>query len=182
MGCGTGYAIGAALSTGKKVLYIGGDSAFGFDGMEVEVACRYQLPITFVVLNNGGIYRGDFENLGADGDPSPLTLTYNAHYEKVLEAFGGKGYYATTPEEVERMVGEAVESGKPSFVHVQIAQYAGKESGNIGALNPKPVVGASLIPKSPCTTTRPALACSASAVGMTCGRANGGMRAPTFSA
>ena len=142
MGCGTGYAIGAALSTGKKVLYIGGDSAFGFDGMEVEVACRYQLPITFVVLNNGGIYRGDFENLGADGDPSPLTLTYNAHYEKVLEAFGGKGYYATTPEEVERMVGEAVESGKPSFVHVQIAQYAGKESGNIGALNPKPVVGA----------------------------------------
>ena len=95
-----------------------------------------------VVLNNGGIYRGDFENLGADGDPSPLTLTYNAHYEKVLEAFGGKGYYATTPEEVERMVGEAVESGKPSFVHVQIAQYAGKESGNIGALNPKPVVGA----------------------------------------
>ena len=40
------------------------------------------------------------------------------------------------------MVGEAVESGKPSFVHVQIAQYAGKESGNIGALNPKPVVGA----------------------------------------
>lgn len=90
MGCGTGYAIGAALSTGKKVLYIGGDSAFGFDGMEVEVACRYQLPITFVVLNNGGIYRGDFENLGADGDPSPLTLTYNAHYEKVLEAFGVK--------------------------------------------------------------------------------------------
>ena len=150
MGCGTGYAIGAALSTGKKVLY------------------------------NGGIYRGDFENLGADGDPSPLTLTYNAHYEKVLEAFGGKGYYATTPEEVERMVGEAVESGKPSFVHVQIAQYAGKESGNIGALNPKPVVGA--LVDSEVTMYDYATACSASAVGMTCGRANGGMRAPTFSA
>lgn len=141
MGCGTGYAIGAAVSTGKRVLYVGGDSAFGFDGMEVEVACRYDLPITFVVLNNGGIYRGDFENLGSDGDPSPLTLTYDAHYEKMIEAFGGRGYYATTPEEVERMVGEAVESGHPCFVHVQIAQYAGKESGNIGALNPKPVVG-----------------------------------------
>lgn len=141
MGCGTGYAIGAAVSTGKKVLYVGGDSAFGFDGMEVEVACRYNLPITFVVLNNGGIYRGDFENLGNDGDPSPLALTYEAHYEKMIEAFGGKGYYATTPEDVEKMVEEAVKSGRPSFVHVQIAQYAGKESGNIGALNPKPVVG-----------------------------------------
>lgn len=105
------------------------------------MACRYNLPITFVVLNNGGIYRGDFENLGNDGDPSPLTLTYEAHYEKMIEAFGGKSYYATTPEDVEKMVEEAVKSGRPSFVHVQIAQYVGKESGNIGALNPKPVVG-----------------------------------------
>lgn len=141
MGCAVGYSIGAAVATGKKVLYIGGDSGFGFDGMEVEVACRYNLPITFVVLNNGGIYRGDFENLGKDGDPSPLTLTYDAHYEKMIEAFGGKGYYATTPDEVEQMVGEAVASGKPSFVHVQLADYAGKESGHISNLNPKPVVG-----------------------------------------
>lgn len=141
MGCGTGYAIAAAVTTGKPVMYIGGDSAFGFDGMEVETACRFNLPITFIVLNNGGIYRGDFENLGTDGDPSPLTLTYEAHYEKMIEAFGGKGYYATTPQEVEQMVEEAVESGKPSFVHVQLAVYAGKESGNIGSLNPKPAVG-----------------------------------------
>ena len=141
MGCAVGYSIGAAVSTGKQVLYIGGDSGFGFDGMEVEVACRYNLPITFVVLNNGGIYRGDFENLGNDGDPSPLTLTYDAHYEKMIEAFGGKGYYATTPDEVDQMVGEAVASGKPSFVHVQLADYAGKESGHISNLNPKPVVG-----------------------------------------
>ncbi|KFI68774.1 oxalyl-CoA decarboxylase [Bifidobacterium magnum] len=141
MGCGTGYAIGAAVTTGKNVLYIGGDSAFGFDGMEVETACRFNLPITFVVLNNGGIYRGDFENLGNDGDPSPLTLMYDAHYEKMIEAFGGKSYYATTPEEVEQMVEEAVASGKPSFVQVQLAIYAGGESGHIGDLNPKPVVG-----------------------------------------
>ncbi|MEE1296460.1 MAG: oxalyl-CoA decarboxylase [Bifidobacterium sp.] len=141
MGCAVGYSIGAAVSTGKHVLYIGGDSGFGFDGMEVEVACRYNLPITFVVLNNGGIYRGDFENLGDNGEPSPLTLTYDAHYERMIEAFGGTGYYATTPEEVEDMVSKAVASGKPSFVHVQLADYAGKESGHISNLNPKPVVG-----------------------------------------
>ena len=141
MGCAVGYSIGAAVATGKPVLYVGGDSGFGFDGMEVEVACRYNLPITFVVLNNGGIYRGDFENLGDDGDPSPLTLSYDAHYERMIEAFGGNGYYATTPAEVEQMVGEAVASGKPSLVHVQLAEYAGKESGHISNLNPKPVVG-----------------------------------------
>ena len=33
-------------------------SAFGFDGMEMETICRYNLPITVVVVNNGGIYNG----------------------------------------------------------------------------------------------------------------------------
>lgn len=79
-----------------------------------------------MVLNNG-IYRGDFENLGNDGDPSPLTLTYG-HYEKMIEAFGAR---AITPqlEDVEKMVEEAVKSGRSSFVHVQIAR-------NMRARNP----------------------------------------------
>src|SRR5262249_13607923 len=43
MGIGMGYAIGAAIETGKPVLAIEGDSAFGFSGMEVETICRYKL-------------------------------------------------------------------------------------------------------------------------------------------
>ncbi len=110
MGVGLPYAIGAAATTGRPVISIHGDSAFGFDGMEVETICRYNLPVTVVVLNNGGIYRGDFKNLGTDGDPSPLTLSACAHYEKLMEAFGGTGYYATTPAEVEKYVAEGVAS------------------------------------------------------------------------
>src|ERR1700733_2812479 len=58
MGIGMGYAIGAAIETGKPVLAVEGDSAFGFSGMEVETICRYNLPVCIVVFNNGGIYRG----------------------------------------------------------------------------------------------------------------------------
>lgn len=141
MGVGTGYAIGAAVTTGKSVLSIHGDSAFGFDGMEVETACRFNLPITFMVLNNGGIYRGDFENLGGNGDPSPLTLDATAHYEKLIEAFGGIGYFATTPAEVEQFTAEALASKKPCFINVQLSVHAGVESGHIGNLNPRPAVG-----------------------------------------
>src|SRR6201747_2015581 len=36
MGIGMGFAIGATIETGKPVLAIEGDSAFGFSGMEVE--------------------------------------------------------------------------------------------------------------------------------------------------
>jgi oxalyl-CoA decarboxylase len=92
-------------------------------------------------MNNGGIYRGDFPNIGRDGDPSPLTLSSTAHYEKMMEAFGGKGYYATTPAEVEQYLTEALASGKPALIQAQLSIHAGIESGHIGNLNPLPVVG-----------------------------------------
>ena len=57
MGIGMGYAIAAAIETGKPVLAVEGDSAFGFSGMEVETICRYNLPVCTVVFNNNGIYR-----------------------------------------------------------------------------------------------------------------------------
>src|SRR6267143_690707 len=41
MGIGMGTAIAAAVETGKPVLCVEGDSAFGFSGMEVETICRY---------------------------------------------------------------------------------------------------------------------------------------------
>ena len=58
MGIGMGYAIAAAIETGKPVLAVEGDSAFGFSGMEVETICRYKLPVCVVIFNNDGIYRG----------------------------------------------------------------------------------------------------------------------------
>ena len=65
MGIGMGYAIAAAIETGKPVLAVEGDCAFGFSGMEVETICRYKLPVCVVIFNNDGIYRGtDVNNVG----------------------------------------------------------------------------------------------------------------------
>ena len=50
MGIGMGSAIAAAVETGKPVLAVEGDSAFGFSGMEVETICRYNLPVCVVDL------------------------------------------------------------------------------------------------------------------------------------
>ena len=72
MGIGMGYAIAAAVETGKPVVAIEGDSAFGFSGMEIETICRYRLPVTVVILNNGGVYRGDEAPTG--NDPAPTVL------------------------------------------------------------------------------------------------------------
>ena len=57
--------IAAAVETGKPVLAVEGDSAFGFSGMEVETICRYNLPVCVVIFNNDGIYRGTDVNPAA---------------------------------------------------------------------------------------------------------------------
>ena len=57
MGVGPGYAIAAAtVFPDRQAVAVEGDSAFGFSGMECETICRYNLPVTIVVFNNGGIY------------------------------------------------------------------------------------------------------------------------------
>ncbi|MDK3075850.1 oxalyl-CoA decarboxylase [Sedimentitalea sp. JM2-8] len=148
MGIGMGAAIAASIETGKRVLAVEGDSAFGFCGMEVETICRYKLPVCVVVFNNNGIYRGDGENWGGGGDPATTSFVPDARYDKMMEAFGGVGAWVTTPDELRRAVNEALESGKPTLVNAAIDPAAGKESGNIGNLNPQSVVAQKLYPQA----------------------------------
>jgi len=140
MGIGMGYAVAAAVETGKPVLAIEGDSAFGFSGMEVETICRYNLPVCIVIFNNNGIYRGT--NVNPTGGPDPATTVFvkDARYDKMMEAFGGVGVHVTTPDELSRAVNAALDSGKPTLVNAAIDPAAGTESGRIGNLNPQSVV------------------------------------------
>ena len=137
MGIGMGFAIAAAVETGKPVLAIEGDSAFGFSGMEVETICRYNLPVCVVVFNNDGIYRGDGVNPTGGSDPAPTMFVPGARYDKMIEAFGGVGVNVTTPDDLKSAVDAAIVSGKPTLINAVIDPAAGSESGNIGNLNPK---------------------------------------------
>ena len=139
MGIGMGYSIAAAIETGKPVLAVEGDSAFGFSGMEIETICRYRLPVCIVVFNNDGIYRGTDVNT-AGSDPATTVFVKGARYDKMIEAFGGVGVNATNPDELRRAVNEAMDSGKPTLINAVIDPAAGSESGRIGNLNPQSVV------------------------------------------
>jgi oxalyl-CoA decarboxylase len=136
MGIGMGYAIGAAAVTGKPVVAIEGDSAFGFSGMEIETICRYELPITTVVFNNNGVYRGD----PAGAAYTPTGLLRDARYEKIIEAFGGTGYHVTDTPSLTKALTEALASGKPALINAVIDPTAGTESGHIQSLNPRSAV------------------------------------------
>jgi oxalyl-CoA decarboxylase len=136
MGIGMGYAIGAAIETGKPVLAVEGDSAFGFSGMEVETICRYNLPVCIVIFNNDGIYRGTDVNTGGS-DPATTLFVRGSRYDKMIEGFGGVGVNVTSPDELKRAVNAAMDSGKPTLINAVIDPAAGSESGRIGNLNPQ---------------------------------------------
>ncbi len=136
MGMGMGSAIGAAVATGKSVVAIEGDSAFGFSGMDFSTICRYGLPVTVVIFNYGGIYNGIGVNPAGTSDPAPTTLDIHARYDKLGEAFGATTYYVTTPADLSNALTEAIASRKPSLIDVQLGADSGKESGHIGFLNP----------------------------------------------
>jgi oxalyl-CoA decarboxylase len=133
MGIGMGYAIGAAAVTGKPVVAIEGDSAFGFSGMEIETICRYELPVTTVIFNNNGVYRGD----PAGTAYTPTGLLRDARYEKIIEAFGGAGYHVTDTPGLTNALSKALASGKPALINAVIDPTAGTESGHIQSLNPR---------------------------------------------
>jgi len=135
MGVGLGYAIATAVETGKSVVALEGDSAFGFDGMEMETICRYHLPITVVVINNGGIYNGTDREV-AD-QPGPTMLDARARHEYIAKAFGGDSYFVSSYQEMKVIFAKAVASKRPNIINVQIDPSMGKESGHIGNLNPK---------------------------------------------
>jgi len=137
MGIGMGYSVAAAVVTGKPVIAVCGDSAFGFSGMEVETVCRYKLPVCVVVFNNNGVYRGTDVNGSGGADPAPTVFVKDARYEMLMQAFGGVGVRATTPAELSKAMSEAIASGKPTLINAVIDETAGTESGRITSLNPQ---------------------------------------------
>jgi len=104
--------------------------------MEVETICRYNLPVCVVIFNNDGIYRGTDVNK-ASSDPATTVFVKGSRYDKMIEAFGGTGVNATSPDELRRAVNAAMDSGKPTLVNAVLDPAAGSESGRIGNLNPQ---------------------------------------------
>ncbi|XP_059519997.1 2-hydroxyacyl-CoA lyase 1 isoform X3 [Myotis daubentonii] len=134
MGVGLGFAIAAAIvakdrNPGQRVICVEGDSAFGFSGMEVETICRYNLPIVLLVVNNNGIYQGidtdSWKEMLKFGDATalapPMCLLPNAHYEQVMTAFGGNGYFVQTRGELQESLRKSLaDTTKPSLINIMI--------------------------------------------------------------
>uniref|UniRef100_A0A672I2A8 2-hydroxyacyl-CoA lyase 1 n=2 Tax=Salarias fasciatus TaxID=181472 RepID=A0A672I2A8_SALFA len=134
MGVGLGFAIAAAAleksaNSGRRVVCVEGDSAFGFSGMEVETMCRYQLPVVIIVVNNNGIYSGmdpkTWKEMSQMGDLTaiapPVSLLPEARYDLIMTAFGGQGYLVRTVQELRDALQRSLSDwDRPSLLNVLI--------------------------------------------------------------
>jgi len=134
MGVGLGQAIAACIvHPDQPVIHLSGDSAIGFSGMEMETLVRYNLPAKIVVLNNGGIGPGmpqipenPMFNL------KPNALIWGARYDRVMEAFGGKGFLVEDPKDLRGALDEAMNFRGPALVNVVISQGSARKTQEFG--------------------------------------------------
>jgi 2-hydroxyacyl-CoA lyase len=132
MGIGMGFAIAAAVvHPDRPIISVSGDSAIGFSGMEIETACRYRLPVKIVVLNNGGI-GGGIAEFPKDEPLPPRVLTIGARYDKMMEAFGGKGFYIEDPKDLRGALDAAMAFNGPALVNVKLHHAAGRKPQQFG--------------------------------------------------
>jgi thiamine pyrophosphate-dependent acetolactate synthase large subunit-like protein len=99
LGFGIPLMIGAKLANPDKFcLNYMGDGAWGMSGTDVETATREGLPITTVLLNNGGMatYPGGFPTAREQYGVSHMV----GNYAQITEGMGGVGIEVSKPEEL----------------------------------------------------------------------------------
>ena len=133
MGIGMGFTIAAAVAhPDRPIVSVFGDAAIGFSGMEIETACRYNLPVKIVVLNNGGI-GGGIESFPEDRSQlPPRVMAIGSGYEKIMDAFGGKGWYVDDPKDLRKALDEAMAYPGPALVNVKLHHAAGRKPQQFG--------------------------------------------------
>jgi len=122
LGIGAPFAIAAKkLYPNKKVLVLSGDGSFGLNGFDFETCLRFKLPVTVVVGNDAawGQIRGPQVMIFGQ-ERAPATKLAPTRYDKVVEAFGGRGYHVEDPTALTATIKKALDSGETSCVNVPI--------------------------------------------------------------
>lgn len=131
-GHGVGMALGASMaSDGGPVVSVLGDGGVGLGGGDIETAVRYELPVVFVVSNNGALgsgmedyaYGQDYAILGAKARGG-FNLTPGVRYDQMFAPLGCHTEYVTKLAELDGALDRSFRSGLPSVVNVVVDRNA----------------------------------------------------------
>ena len=124
MGYGYGAAIGAQVGCpDKRVIHFTGDGSFHMNLNECCTAVSEKLPVITIIMNNqvlGMVYQWQTAFYGSrysSTDPGRAT-----NFPKLADAFGAKGYSASTPQEFEEVFKKALQEDGPVWIDCAIAK------------------------------------------------------------
>lgn len=122
MGIGIPFGIAAKLSRPERlVMVICGDTAFGFNAMEMETAVRHGIPVIVVVVNNEGNSGALMQKAFYPPHYERVTMFQpDIHYEAIVRAFGGHAEFVEHPEELRPALERSVMSGIPACINVKV--------------------------------------------------------------
>jgi len=120
VGLGVPFGIGAKAARPESTVFVvSGDSAFGWNGIEIDTACRHNLPIICVIVNNGGITAKPQDPVAE----MPGQDLGTPDYQLVATAFGGYGERVERAEGIAPALQRALASGLPAILNVIVDPY-----------------------------------------------------------
>lgn len=120
MGWAIPAGIGAKLARPERPLaVVTGDGCMLMHGMEIQTAARYEVPVLFVVINNGAL-ANVWLRARQDG-PGPMALTELPVHDWAgfARSLGLIGMTVERPEQIEEAFAKALETGSPCLVDVR---------------------------------------------------------------
>lgn len=121
LGVALPWAIGASLVHGpdEKIVSVSGDGGFLFSGQELVTAVQQGCNITHFIWNDGKYNMVEFQEVDKYGRSSGVDLG-GVDFVKYAEAFGAKGLRATTSDEMESVMKEALAYKGVCVVDIEI--------------------------------------------------------------
>jgi pyruvate dehydrogenase (quinone) len=121
MGNGLPYSIGAAAAfPGRQVVCIVGDGGLTMLLGELATLVKHKLAVTVIVIKNNVLGQIKWEQMILEGNPEFGVELQPIDFAKVAEACGATGYTIERPDEVERVLREALSHDGPAVVQAVV--------------------------------------------------------------
>ena len=124
LGCiGISYpmALGVKMACpDKPVISISGDGGFLMNVQELETAVRWKIPVIAIVMNNNSWGSEKAYQKFFYGERYIEADITNPRLDKLMDLFGGKGFYASDAEELDGALEEALSSDGPTLIEVPV--------------------------------------------------------------
>jgi len=119
MGMGVPAAIAGALrAPHRQVICFVGDGGFQMTGNEISLAVERNLPIRFIVSNNGSLGTIRLYQEKDYPDRTLATNMTNPDFTKIAEAYGAKGFKINKNEDIQEVLEKAFAIDGPVLVEV----------------------------------------------------------------